>query len=72
MTDVPEELQALRRRLNLEFGSIDYFETDDGVVPIDCNKTTTSDDEWIAAYPFIGKYIADGGALLADYAKGKR
>ena len=71
LDDAPEDLKALRKRLHLEYGAIDYFMTDDGPVPIDCNKTTTADDDWIEAYPFIAKYIADGGALLSDLAMGR-
>lgn len=67
--DVPQEMQDLRAKLNLDFGSIDYFETDDGAVAIDCNKTTTADEEWIEAYPFIAHYIADCGDWLAGKLK---
>jgi hypothetical protein len=67
--DVPQEMQDLRAKLNLDFGSIDYFETVDGAIAIDCNKTTTADEEWIVTYPFIAEYIADCGAWLSEKVK---
>jgi hypothetical protein len=68
--DVPEAIQDVRRRLGLDFGSIDYFVVGDEAIVIDANKTVTATLEWFAEYPFLVRYFDDVTDRLAAFVRG--
>jgi hypothetical protein len=54
---VPEEVYDVRRRLKLDFGSIDFFLVDDRATVIDVNKTTTFTPQWIETHLELRNYL---------------
>ncbi|MGB0498755.1 MAG: hypothetical protein ACPGID_10480 [Rubricella sp.] len=69
----PDALVALREAMALDFGSIDFFETEDGAIPVDVNKTNTVDQSWIEAFPFVARHIEEcTEALIAFAREGER
>ena len=55
----PPSVAALRKKLHLDYGSIDFFIVDGETHIIDANKTVSVSDEWIAAYPHMQKHIKE-------------
>ncbi len=70
-TSAPPEVQAVRRQLNLDFGSVDYFIVDGEVFVIDVNKTTTVTPAWIEAHPPLQEYIRVVTERLVQFARGR-
>jgi len=64
----PEEVHEIRRRLQLDFGAIDYFVSDGQVTVIYVNKTTTFTPDWIEAHPRLGAYLDTIAERLRSFA----
>ena len=67
--DVPEEVRAVRRRLSLDFGAIDYFMVDHEAVVIDANKTVVTTPSWLARYPFVARHVTQATDRLIDFVR---
>ncbi|OOZ39236.1 hypothetical protein BOW53_12300 [Solemya pervernicosa gill symbiont] len=67
---VPDEVRNVREMLHLDYGSIDYFMVDDKAYVIDANKTTTTGDSWIDAYPVIAEYMRCMQQKMIEFVKG--
>jgi hypothetical protein len=66
----PESVMAVRRRLSLDYGSIDYFVVDGRAVVIDANKTYSSNPDWAQRFPFRQAYSEAVAARLIAFARG--
>ena len=66
----PAEVAAVRQRLSLDFGAIDYFETEDGVHVIDANKTITWYENWIRKFPSISEYMVKVKQRFVEFVRG--
>jgi hypothetical protein len=67
---VPEAVTAIRRRLSLDYGSIDYFVVDGRAVVVDANKTYSSNPDWARRFPFRRAYSERVAARLIAFARG--
>ncbi|MEM9303262.1 MAG: hypothetical protein AAGE01_14200 [Pseudomonadota bacterium] len=65
----PPEIPALRERLGLDYGSVDYFVEDGAAVIIDVNKTTTFTPAWVAAHRQLDDYVQSVAERLADHVR---
>ncbi len=65
----PQIVTDVRRSLNLDFGSIDYFMVGDEAYVIDANKTTSITEDWVNKYPAIAKYLEQTGERLLEFVK---
>ncbi|MCI5076342.1 hypothetical protein [Oricola sp.] len=66
--DVPEEIRRLRKKLNLDFGAIDYFIADGQPIAIDANKTVATTESWRRRVPFVARHIEDVTDRLVAFA----
>lgn len=64
------EAIALRARMGLDYGSIDYFVTPDGAVPIDVNKTVSVTQSWVDAHAFLRDHLDRAADALGRFARG--
>ena len=55
--EAPQAVYDVRRRLKLDFGSIDFFVVDGRVTVIDVNKTTTCTPQWLEAHRELRTYL---------------
>lgn len=62
---VPDEVVAVRRSLNLDFGAIDYFMVDGKAIVVDANKTVGTSAQWWQRYAFLRDYVGRAEAALA-------
>ncbi|MFO1183746.1 MAG: hypothetical protein U1E56_03025 [Bauldia sp.] len=61
----PAEVRAIRERLQVDFGAIDYFIVDGVATVVDVNKTVGTSQAWWQRYPFMRAYVGRAGAALA-------
>ena len=54
---VPQEVYDVRRRLKLDFGSIDFFVVTNHATVIDVNKTTTFTPQWVETHLELRNYF---------------
>lgn len=69
INELPDEVSSLRNKLNLDFGSIDYFVQKDKAIIIDANKTTTVTSGWIEEFPPLDRYLSDISGRLLEMVK---
>jgi hypothetical protein len=67
---VPDEVLQVRRALNLDFGSIDYFVSGSDVFVVDANKTTTLTLSWGEQFPFVARHLRLVTDRLIDFIQG--
>lgn len=65
---VPDEVVAVRRCLDLDFGAIDYFMVDGEAVVIDANKTVSTALAWMARYECVREYVDRLERTLISFA----
>jgi len=53
----PQEVYDVRRRLKLDFGSIDFFMVVDRATVIDVNKTTSFTPQWVETHLQLRNYL---------------
>jgi hypothetical protein len=66
----PEPVMQVRRRLSLDYGSIDYFIVDGSAVVVDANRTYGSNPDWSRRYHFRREYTDRVAARLIKFAEG--
>jgi hypothetical protein len=66
---VPPVVREVRRRLRLDFGAIDYFETADGAVVIDANKTVGISPSWVERFEPLARHLEQATDRLIDFAR---
>lgn len=64
--DPPSKVTDLRHKLDIDFGSIDYFVIAGEVTIIDANKTTSFNPEWVKRYPQMSSHLDAIAARLVD------
>jgi hypothetical protein len=64
----PQEVYDVRRRLKLDFGSIDFFVVDGQATVIDVNRTTTFTRHWVEAYLQLRNYFDALAERLRSFA----
>ncbi|MGX5841734.1 hypothetical protein ACWGTI_13515 [Mesorhizobium sp. ArgA1] len=67
---VPPEVLAVRQRLNLNFGAIDYFIVDGKGVVVDANKTVGSNPEWLKKNRFRREFNDRMAEALIAFVRG--
>lgn len=67
---VPPEVRAVRERLHLDFGAIDYFIVGGKGIVIDANKTVGSNPAWLKTYPFRREFNDRMGEALVQFVRG--
>jgi hypothetical protein len=67
---VPPEVLAVRQRLNLDFGAIDYFIVDGKGVVVDANKTVGSNPEWLKKNRFRQEFNDRMAEALIAFVRG--
>lgn len=67
---VPPEVRALRQRLGLDFGAIDYFIVDGNGIVVDANKTVGSNPDWLKQNRFRQEFNDRMGAALMKFVRG--
>ncbi|WP_027062285.1 hypothetical protein [Mesorhizobium loti] len=67
---VPEEVRAVRQRLHLDFGAIDYFIVDGKGIIVDANKTVGSNPEWLKKNRFRQEFDDRMAAALIEFVRG--
>jgi len=63
------ELLAIREKMQLDFGAIDYFVTASGVSIIDVNKTAVLQQGWVEEYRPVANFINGAAAAVAELVK---
>lgn len=69
VTDVPSEVSEVRRRLNLDFGAIDYFVVDGCAVVIDANKTVGISPSWVARFTPVARHLDLATDRLIEFVR---
>ncbi|MER9724843.1 MULTISPECIES: hypothetical protein [unclassified Mesorhizobium] len=67
---VPPEVLAVRQRLNLDFGAIDYFIVDSKGIVVDANKTVGSNPEWLKKNRFRQEFNDRMAEELIAFVRG--
>lgn len=67
---VPLEVLAVRQRLGLDFGAIDYFIVDGKGIVVDANKTVGSNPDWLKQNRFRQEFNDRMGAALIRFVRG--
>ena len=70
VSDIPDEVIAVRRALNLDYGAIDYFVTKDEVCVIDANKTVGVTSSWIEQFPLVARHVEAVADRLIEFVRG--
>lgn len=65
----PAEIAALRSKMRLDYGSIDFFMTPAGAVPIDVNKTVVVTRSWVDTQAFLQVHLDRAAHALARFAR---
>ena len=66
---IPESVQAVRRRLKLDYGAIDYFLVDGDAVVVDVNMTSGASAEWLKRNAFRREFNDRVVARLIDFVR---
>jgi hypothetical protein len=69
VTGVPSEVSEVRRRLNLDFGAIDYFIVDGRAVVIDANKTVGISPSWVARFTPLARHLDRATDRLIEFVR---
>ena len=67
---VPQEVRAVRERLHLDFGAIDYFIVDGRGIAVDANKTVGSNPDWLKKNRFRQEFNDRMAAALIQFVRG--
>ncbi|WP_156937877.1 hypothetical protein [Mesorhizobium sp. LNHC221B00] len=67
---VPPEVRAVRERLRLDFGAIDYFIVDGKGIVVDANKTVGSNPEWLKKNRFRQEFNDRMVEALIEFVRG--
>jgi len=67
---VPDEVRAVREKLNLDFGAIDYFVVDGKGIVVDANKTVGSNPNWLKRNLFRQEFDHRMAEALIAFIRG--
>jgi hypothetical protein len=67
---VPDEVRAVREKLNLDFGAIDYFVVDGKGIVVDANKTVGSNPNWLKRNLFRQEFDQRMAEVLIAFIRG--
>jgi len=68
--EVPGEVLAARRRLDLDYGAIDYFVVEGRATVVDVNKTITSTPDWVESYSELRDFYDELSTRLCAWVAG--